>query len=190
MANDCWNNVIIRGDEETLKELHKRFTSTENGVFNLNNYKNLFDSDVSDMTDEDDWGSKRFTPECEIVNGNLHIFGDSAWTPMEGLFETICCEWGVEGELNYEEQGYDFAGKVCWDSKGIITNIEEWTYWERMYLFETNNFWEEMTWRHEIYESFDEFVQDFNLNKWKDSSILDISKLKEMWDKYKLEQND
>ena len=187
MANDCWNKVVIKGDEATLKKIQEKFNSSENGVFNMNNYQSLFDSDVSDMY-EDDFGSKRFTPSVELEDGQLFISGDSAWSPMVGLFERICVEYGVEAELEYDEMGYDFAGRIVWDTKGVEVENQEWTYWERLCVKDQDNFWEEMQFRYEIYESFDELVADFNLDKWEDSSILDTNRLEAGFEEY-LSQN-
>ena len=41
-----------------------------NGVFHIGNYKTLFNTDVSDL-DEEDWGSKRFTPSCDLSDDKL-----------------------------------------------------------------------------------------------------------------------
>jgi hypothetical protein len=183
MANDCWNKVIIKGDESTLKKIEEKFNSVENGFFNINNYSSLFDTDVSDM-DEDDFGSKRFLSSVTIQDGQLLISGDSAWSPMVGLFERICVEYGVEAELEYDEIGYDFAGRIVWDSKGVEIENEEWTYWERLCIKDQDYFWEEMQWRYEIYEEFDELLQDFQLEKWKDSSILDVERLRSGFEEY------
>ena len=176
MANDCWNMAIIKGDEVTLKKIEEKFNSSENGVFSMNNYQSLFDSDVSDMV-EDDFGSKRFIPSVSMEDGELHISGDSAWSPMVGLFERICVEWGVEAELEYDEMGYDFAGRIVWDSKGVEVINEEFTYWERLCMKDQDNFWEEMQWRYENYDTFDELVEGFELGKWKDQTILDMDRL-------------
>jgi len=180
MANDCWNKAIIRGDKPQLERIFKKFDSIENRVLHIGNYKKLFTEDVSDM-DEEDWGSKRFTPTCEMFDSELVITGDSAWSPMIGLFEMVSAEFGVEVELDFEEMGYDFAGKICWDNKGIILENEMWTYWEKLSLFDQENFWEELTYRAEIYDSLDEFMEDLNLSKWKDQSQIDIDKIKKIW---------
>lgn len=183
MANDCWNKVIIKGDETTLKKIEEKFNSIENGFFNVSNYQTLFDADVSDM-DEDDFGSKRFAPSVSMQDGQLLIAGDSAWSPVIGLFERICVEYGVEAELEYDEMGYDFAGRIVWDSKGVELENEEFTYWERMCLKDQENFWEEMSYRYEIYEDFDELVEDFHMDKWGDQSILDMDRLQREFEEY------
>lgn len=176
MANDCWNKVVIRGTNDLLEKIKTRFESSENGVFTMNNYHILFDSDVSDMV-EDDFGSKRFSPSVEIYDNQLVISGDSAWSPVIGLFERICVEYGVEATLDYDEQGYDFAGRISWDSKGVETENLEWTYWEKLYINDQIGFWEEMEWRYEDYDTFEDLVENLELSKWQDSSILDLDKL-------------
>jgi hypothetical protein len=178
MANDCWNKVTITGSNETLEKIKTRFESSENGVFNINNYNTLFESDVSDM-DEDDFGSKRFSPSVTLEDNELHISGDSAWSPMIGLFERICTDYKVEATLDYDEMGYDFAGRISWNTNGEETSNEEWTYWEKEYLYNQENFWEEMDFRYDNYDTFEELVEGFELNKWKDESILNIKRLEE-----------
>lgn len=189
MANDCWNKVIIKGDESTLKKIEEKFNSSESGMFSINNYHKLFDNDVSDM-EEDDFGSKRFIPSVIMQDGQLLISGDSAWSPMIGLFERICVEYGVEAEIEYDEIGYNFAGRIVWDSKGVEIENEEWTYWERLYIKDQENFWEEMEWRFDIYEDFDELIEDFKLDEWKDSSILDLEKLRNSYEEYQSKNED
>lgn len=181
MANDCWNRVVITGSTDTLEKIKTRFESSENGVFTMNNYHTLFNSDVSDMS-EDDFGSKRFVPSVELEGDTLYISGDSAWSPMVGLFERICVEYGVEATLNYDEMGYDFAGRISWDSSGVELENIEWTYWEKLYIYDQENFWEEMEWKYEEYDSFEELVETFELHKWKDSKIFDMDKLKEQYE--------
>jgi hypothetical protein len=176
MANNCWNKVTITGSNETLNKIKDRFESSERGIFNINNLHILFDSDVSDM-DEDDFGSKWFTPSVTIEDGELIVSGDSAWSPMIGLFERICVDYGVEATLDYEEMGNDFAGRISWNSKGVEIQNEEWTYWEKEYLYNQENFWEEMQWRYNNYDTFEEFIKGFELNIWRDSSVLNMSKL-------------
>lgn len=187
MANDCWNKVVITGSLDTLKKIKTRFESSENGVFNINNYHTLFDTDVSDM-DEEDFGSKRFIPSVEIYNNQLIISGDSAWSPVIGLFERICSDYQVEATLDYEEMGCDFAGRIVWDTKGVELENQEWTYWERLCMKDPDNFWEEMQYRYEIYEDYDELLEDFHMNKWKDQTILDTERLKTEFEEY-LENN-
>lgn len=181
MANDCWNKAIIKGDKSRLEKIFEKFDSIENGVLHIGNYKTLFTEDVSDM-DEQDWGSKRFTPSCEMYDDELVITGDSAWSPMIGLFEMVSVEFGVEVDLSFEEMGYDFAGKISWDTNGIIMENEMWTYWEKLSLFDQENFWEELSYRAEIYDSLDEFMEDLNLPKWKDQSVIDTDKIKKIWE--------
>ena len=132
----------------------------------------------------DEWGSKRFTPTATLEDGQLLITGDSAWTPMIGLFETICVEWELEGELTYEESGYDFAGKICWDTNGVITEHIEWTYWEKMFLFDIDNFYEEVGFKMECSDSFDEFITELGTSRWKEQPNFDMDKLNKMWNDY------
>jgi hypothetical protein len=183
MANDCWNKVIIKGDETTLKKIREKFNSSENGVFTMNNYKSLFNTDVSDM-DEDDFGSKRFIPSVSLQDGQLLISGDSAWSPVIGLFERICVEYGVEAEMEYDEMGYDFAGHIIWDTKGVEIKNQEWTYWERLYLNDPDNFWEEMEWRYENYETFDELLESLELDRWKPTTTFDNEMLEKRFNEY------
>ena len=36
----------------------------------------------------------------------------------------------------------------------------------------------------DLYDSYEEFIEDLNLSKWKDSSIVDMDEVKQIWDKY------
>ena len=91
MANDCWNSVTISGDIDTIKKIESKFNSLDDNPLNYKNYQKLFDTDVTDVQDED-WGPKWFTPSVKIVDDKLIIKGDSAWSPASPLFELISNE--------------------------------------------------------------------------------------------------
>ena len=187
MANDCWNKIIIKGDETQLMKIEEKFNSSENGVFTINNYHLLFDTDVSDMSEED-FGSKRFIPSVSRQDGQLLISGESAWSPMIGLFERICHDYKVEATLNYDEQGLDFAGRISWDSNGVETENEEWTYWENLYLTNTVDFWEEITWRFEDYDTLGELLEILEFDRWRQTTQFDHETLERLFEEY-IDQN-
>lgn len=183
MANDCWNSLMIRGDVDTLKLIESRFKSVENSFFSMSNYHLLFDSDVSDFAEED-FGSKRFSVNLEMLDDGLHIYGDSAWSPMIGLFERISNEYGVECTLEYHEVGFNFAGKIVWDSKGVEISNEEWTYWERLCEKSKSDFWEELSWKFEDYDTVSELLEDIDFVNWKNKSLFSMEELEKQFDIY------
>lgn len=176
MPNNCWNFVVLTGNLQTLQKIKLRFESSESGVFSLKNYQCLLVSDVSDM-DEEDFGSRRFSPQVELVDGKLLISGDSDRSPMIGLFETICADWGVEGQLEFEETAEDFAGIIGWNSKGVEIQNQQWTYLERTYMKDPQMFWEEMSYRYQLYDTFEELVEGLQLHKWDTQNVLDLDEL-------------
>jgi len=181
MANDCWNSVTISGDIDTIKKIESKFNSLGDNPLNYKNYQKLFDTDVTDVQDED-WGPKWFTPSVKIVDDKLIIKGDSAWSPASPLFELISNEYGVDCELIYEETGMDFAGVMKWES-GKLVHQEEYTFWEYKHLTDTEDFYNEAEYSIVCYDSVEEWISGLNLEKWKTQPNIDMHRLNEAWQK-------
>jgi hypothetical protein len=181
MANDCWNSVTISGDIDTIKKIETKFNSFDGNPLNYKNYHKLFDTDVTDVQDED-WGPKWFTSSVEMIDDKLIIKGDSAWMPTIPLFELISEEYEVDCELIYEETGMDFAGVIKWE-KGDLVYEQEYTYWEYKYVTDTEEFYNEAEYSVVCYDSVEEWVSGLNLEKWKQSPDIDMNRLNEAWQK-------
>lgn len=185
MANNCWNQITITGDYDTLKKIEEKFSSISEGILNYRNYSKIFDSDVSDVTD-DDWGPKWFTPTIISTDGQLVITGDSAWMPPVPLLELISEEWEVNCELRYDEPAQDFAGVIYWE-KGDLVDNQKYTSWEYKFLFDIYSFWEEAEYSMEVYETIEEWFESLNLDAWKRKPNLDMNKIDTLWKQIKNE---
>jgi hypothetical protein len=185
MPNNCWNQITISGDPDTLKKIEEKFTLIDSGVLNYKNYSKIFESDVTDM-EGDEWGPKWFTPSIVSNEGRLIITGDSAWVPPVPLFELISDEWEVECELIYDEPGQDFAGSIIWSNGDVIDN-QKYTSWEYKYLFDRHSFWEEVEYSMEVYETIEEWLETLNLDKWNKRPSLDMNKINSIWSSIKYE---
>lgn len=183
MANNCWNEITITGNPSTLKKIEEKFTLIQEGILNYKNYSKLFDTDVSDVVD-DEWGPKWFTPTIVMNEGKLVITGDSAWMPPVPLIELISEEWGVDCQLKYDEPAQDFAGIINWESGDMIHN-QTYTSWEYKFLTDNISFWEEVEYSMDVYDTIEEWFDSLNLDKWKQKPDLDMGKIEELWKEIK-----
>jgi len=180
MANNCWNNVTITGNLDTLKKIESKFKSLEGEILTYMNYNKLFDTDVSDVEGED-WGPKWFTPSVSLEDNKLFIKGDSAWMPTIPLFELISDEYEVDCYMSFEETGMDFAGEMKWEKGDLVYNYD-YTSWEFRYLNNKDEFYEEAEYAVVCYDSVNEWVHSLNLSKWKDEPTIDLERLQKFWE--------
>lgn len=181
MANDCWNNVTITGNLDTLKKIQSKFKPFESELLNYSSYHKLFETDVKDV-EGDDWGPKWFAPSTSIEGDKLIIKGDSAWMPAIPLIELISEEYEVDCYMKYEETGMDFAGEMKWERGDLVYNYE-YTAWEFRYLTDKETFYEEAEYAVVCYDSVDEWITGLNLEKWKDKPNIDLERLQKFWEK-------
>jgi hypothetical protein len=185
MANDCWNRVTITGDSDTLNKLKNMFDTHPS--LNYSNYHEMFVTDVSDMKGED-WGPKWFLPYAEMVDEELIVTGDSAWSPAIEFFEVLTDEYPIKCDFWYDERGFDFAGHVTIEEGYVDTHVE-WTYWEGLYLNDREQFIEEIYECAGWCEDFDEVKETISLDKWKvtDTTAIDLSEFEAIFEKAKAE---
>lgn len=149
MANHCYNEIFLEGNEESIKELKDRLTGTYDKFNYLNgwcDYVLKVRDDFNYNFDEDQrdhyfYGSRWFNFEVEDNDDNtLQINGDSAWSPMEKFTEELCKVYNLSGNLEYSEAGGDFAGITNFDSNGE-TSRQEFTYSEYEYNYLDRDYW-------------------------------------------------
>jgi hypothetical protein len=58
---------------------------------------------------------------------------ETAWSPCTEFVKKVCKKYGVEGRIEYEEGGNDFAGIVEIDVNGDEVSREDMTYIEYQY---------------------------------------------------------
>ena len=142
MANYCYNNIHLEGDEVSIKELKDRLTDTYDKFKYLNGWcdyvlKIRDDFDYNFDKDKRDYcyyGSKWFDFDFDVEDSEneLQISGDSAWSPLEKFTEELCKVYNLTGSIEYSEPGMDFAGITKFDFNGK-TSEESWSYDEYQY---------------------------------------------------------
>lgn len=147
MANHCWNWVQIIGERKTLEKIQKKFEKYEEtnyfaefGDYVLGKGKIGDDVEILKQRHEDvgySYGTRwwDFTMDAEDTAENtvLTITGDSAWGPPNILICQIAKVYGVKTEIEYDEPGMGFAGKVSWDESGVVIDGWEGTSDEMRY---------------------------------------------------------
>jgi hypothetical protein len=173
MANHCYNEIFLEGDRESIQELKDRLTDTYDKFNYLNGWcdyvlkvRDDFDYNFDeDKRDHYFYGSRWFEFEVEDnADNTLQINGSSAWSPMEKFTEELCKVYNLSGNLEYSEQGCDFAGITNFDSNGE-TSRQEFTYSEYEYKYLDRDYWIEtqIEWLKDpgvSKEDIDEFVKE------------------------------
>jgi hypothetical protein len=195
MANHCYNEIILEGNKESIKELRDRLTDTYDKFIYLNGWCDYIlkvrdDFDCSSVLlpqqqehyiynfDEDKrdhyfYGSRWFEFKVEGDSNTIQLTGDSAWSPMEKFTEELCKVYNLSGNLEYSEQGCDLAGIIDFDSNGE-TSRQEFTYSEYEYKYLDRDYWIEnqIEW---LQDASKEDVDDFVKKASKYASEKDIS---------------
>ena len=170
MANYCYNNIHLEGDERSIKELEDRLTDTYDKFKYLNgwcDYVLKIRDDFDYNFDEDKrgyyyYGSRWFDFDVEDSENELQISGDSAWSPLEKFTEELCKVYNLIGIIEYSEAGCDFAGIIEFDSNGE-TSRQEFTYSEYEYKHLDRDYWIEnqIEWLQDASkEDIDDFIKD------------------------------
>ena len=133
MANYCYNNITLYGDENTIAKLAERLTDTYGKFDYLNGWADyvLGIRDDFEYSFEDDerkdvhyYGSRWFQFDLEVTSDTIEMRGDSAWAPLEKFTEELCKVYGLKGNIHYSEPGMGFAGETCYDASGEVSRIE------------------------------------------------------------------
>jgi hypothetical protein len=149
MANHCYNEIFLEGNEESIKELKDRLTGTYDKFNYLNGWCDYIlkvRDDFNYNFDEDQrdhyfYGSRWFEFLVDYNDDdNLQISGSSAWSPMEKFTEELCKVYNLGGNLEYSEGGCDFAGIIDFNPNGEISR-QEFTYSEYEYKYLDRDYW-------------------------------------------------
>ena len=183
MANNCYDIITFEGDIEILNKIKDILTPLTQSGLNYENYKEIFNNEQIFIDDYEDYDfreehPKWFTPEePHILDGQLNLYGDSAWTPVTELVGMISHVYKVAATIIYEEQGMNFAGEQIYNEDGVCILDDEYTYWE--WQFKEGNFYDEFDFSAEYMDDLDEFLDINNL-----TNKVDMDKVMEIWNKY------
>jgi hypothetical protein len=189
MANNCYNIITFEGDIEKLNKLRDVILPFVTTGLNYENYKDLFANEpifIESYEDYDfsDEHPKWFHPEePHILDGQLNLYGDSAWTPVTELVGIISHVFKVSARITFEEQGMNFAGEQMYDEEGVCILDDEYTYWE--WQFKEGNFYDEFSFNAEYMDDLDEFLETNNL-----TDKVDMDKVMEIWNEYHNEEEE
>jgi len=144
MANNCSNTINISGLTKENKEKIVQWLKTYDKFRYLNDWVNSIISEENQLTPNFDKGGDPyqyggrwfdFDPDEAENNGddeNICIYGDSAWSPMEGMCEALSKEFQCEINIEFEEGGCDFGGETNYVN-GDKEEIFNGTYREYQY---------------------------------------------------------
>lgn len=146
MANNCNNYVHFSGDPKMLSELADNlrkydlvnyFTEFGDMVLGIDSVGQTLES-IKKRYPRDPiymYGTKWWNFEVEYNSGDsdLSVQGDSAWSPPTPLISLICKSYRLEGSIEYEEGGMDFAGIISFDENGDETKNEQMSATEYTY---------------------------------------------------------
>ena len=172
MANNCWNHVTLTGDEKKLNLLIGKLNAYKDttyftewgdyilGVGEIGDTPEVFEKRHVDTYynygtkwwdfEVDDLYLDNKTGQCDLT-----ITGDSAWSPPIELIEQICKKYKLTAEMEYEEGGMDFAGKLKIDKNGIQFH-EEMSSHEYRYKDDIISWIENLAYNYEGEEDYDE----------------------------------
>ena len=131
MANNCYNNIEITGDEKQLNDLKNLLDN------NLIDGKYLNLVNLSEKKEDESLYDSAGTGYLEVVidfqGDTMFITGDSAWTPALELFKKLSIKFPyLIIVYDYEEIGCNFGG---WSEikNGIMDN-KIYSYWEYKFM--------------------------------------------------------
>ena len=116
MANNCWNYAVITGSSDRISQIKKDLERATNNFTKClwnGTFPKIFEHSSFKYLDDpyEDFGSKWFEVTIEQHDkGELHISGDSAWSPVLALFEKMSTHYNVSIDAEYEEPGCGFGG--------------------------------------------------------------------------------
>ena len=139
MANHCYNTITITGNEAELETLHKLLTKEENYI----DFEHVLKREIPFGEIYDIVGTKWFTPDIELGDGELKLYGDSAWSPPVPLFEALAKTYtSLKVTMNFEEPGMGFGGELDIDSSGTEV-LFEGSYWQYMAYLDYESFFQD-----------------------------------------------
>ena len=189
MANNCYNIITFEGDIEKLNKLRDIILPFIKTGLYYENYKDFFANEQVFIDEYEDYDfsqehPKWFHPEePHILDGELNLYGDSAWTPVTEFVGIISHVYKVSARITFEEQGMNFAGEQVYKEEGVCLIDDEYTYWE--WLFKKGDFYDEFAYNAEYLDDLDEFLDNNNL-----TDKVDMDKVMKIWNEYHNEEEE
>lgn len=124
MANDCYNELRIRGDVQQLKDRIHQLVDTDDVLSGLTGVK--YEDHVVYKPDV----LFAFGEDIDVV-----IVFNSRWSPVREFVDDLCKKYKINCFYHYSEPNMDFAGSVTYED-GEFVDDEEYTELEYMYHHE------------------------------------------------------
>lgn len=142
MANYCFNNITFYGEKENLNKLKKALSTYPKCEYFTLWVREETGQPIPEEGEINyyEFGTKWF--EFEITqedDATVYVSGDSAWSPPVGMVEAFCKAFQLSAEIEYEEPGMDFAGKVYVDENG--ERIEEFQTTYLLWRYQEDKVW-------------------------------------------------
>ena len=184
MANHCYNWIRLHGKKESIEKLIPRLKTYDqtNYVVEWADYvleKGKIGDSEKILKERHPngsigyiYGARWFDFHLEYDGNDMEeliIMGDSAWSPMIPLVQKICEHYQLNGVIEYEESGNDFAGRSEFNNKGELESQEEYTYDEWRYVEDK---WHFIDYAVEYWEDLDytsaEELEELSIKRLKD----------------------
>lgn len=166
MPNWCNNWIEIEGDKKTISKLTRIIKDASKPENNTGLFETLIGIQP-DVAREDfenghwyeantSWFGTKWDVSPNETQFNFEdesiTFGcETAWAPPCAFLGNLCRMYNVVATITYEEPGCDFAGKTSFDNAGNITEEEDYTYEEGIYVLQYDYFWENLESNFEYY---------------------------------------
>lgn len=151
MANYCFNSIEINGDANTIKILEAQFKA-HIATFNSMDARKIhepfttFVDRLLGLPEAEEYESYKYdtrwidfheikTDETNydgVKEVSLFMSGMSAWEPPLKMCQELSRKYNLEIEIEFEEEGLDFAGKAVYES-GKEVSFKRMAYREYFY---------------------------------------------------------
>lgn len=135
MANYCFNSIEINGDANTIKILEAQFKA-HIATFNSRDAERIhepfttFVDRLLGLPEAEEYESYKYdtrwidfhnitieeTNHDGVKEVSLYMSGMSAWEPPLKMCEELSRKYNLQIEIEFEEEGLDFAGKAIYES--------------------------------------------------------------------------
>ena len=201
MANYCFNSIEINGDANTIKILEAQFKA-HIATFNSMDAQKIhepfttFVDRLLGLPEAEEYDSYKYdtrwidfhnisTEETNydgVKEVSLFMSGMSAWEPPLKMCQELSRKYNLEIEIEFEEEGLDFAGKAVYES-GNEVSFKRMAYREYFYNTDKEDAFYNMIVVNDLEYSMnsEESLEDF-LETYPFASEVDKLALKFMWE--------
>ena len=186
MPNWCNNSIRIFGEKENIKKIKDILNNIS--YEEEETFRQLIGRSLPELS-EKEWsngkwyegniehlGCKWDIPfndvSLDIWENEIYMSFSSAWSPFIPACQKISSKFDVDVEIEYDENGCDFAGRYYIGNKGDIIERQDYSYMEGIYILRgIDDFLEEV-----VQYYIDDLLVD------EDDNRVSLEKINEMFD--------